>query len=260
MAQETYYDVLQVHETATAEEIKKAYISLVKQYHPDKAEGNEEKQELYNELLLKIMEAWDVLSNPEKKAAYDEDLRDTRKGGIIVPCREETRGKKMSGMTKKTGDIETEYPISLALAAYGKGKIPMRVAGEKVVVKVYPGVRRYRIEGKGVPSEDGRKRGDLYVNLKVLPEEGWELEEETNNLIYTMNIPSKIAEKGGKMPLLLLLKKIIKVSIPAGLKNGERFKPIEGKGLGVVSHKKRGDIVIVANIVEKRGLFGFRKS
>ena len=216
-------------------------------------------QDRYNELLLRIMEAWETLSDPEKKAVYDADLTAARKAGVVVEASEESRGKKMSGMSKCTGDIETEYPISLTLAAYGKGKLPLKVAGERVVVKVYPGVRRYRIEGKGVPAEGGKRRGDLYVNLKVLPEDGWELDEETNNLIHVMKIPAKIAATGGQMPLELLLKKMIKVSIPAGVKIGDRFKPIEGKGLGVVSHKKRGDIVIVAEVVEKKGLFNIFK-
>ena len=80
-------------------------------------------------------------------------------------------------MPVKGGDIETDYPISMAIAAYGKGKIPMKVAGERVVVKVYPGVRRYRIEGYGVPVEPGKPRGDLYVNLKVIPQENWEIDD-----------------------------------------------------------------------------------
>lgn len=259
MATETYYDILQVPETASAEEIKKSYISLVKQYHPDKAEGDESKQEKYNEILLRVMDAWEVLSDTEKKAAYDAELQAARKAGVVVESAESSRGKKMSGMGRKTGDIETEYPISLALAAYGKGKLPLKVAGERVVVKIYPGVRRYRIEGKGVPAEGGKRRGDLYVNLKVLPEEGWELDEETNDLIHVMKIPAKVAERGGQVPLELLMKRTVKITVPQGIKTGDRFKPCECKGLGVVSHRNRGDIVIVAEIAEKKGLFGFLK-
>ena len=74
-----------------------------------------------------------------------------------------------------------------------------------------------------------------------------------------MQIPAKVAEKGGQYPLQLLINRIIKVSIPAGVKTGDRFMPLEGKGLGVMSPKKRGNIVIVAEIVEKKGLFGFFK-
>lgn len=255
----TYYDALEVPAASSIDVVKKSYISLVKKYHPDKAEGDEAKQDEYNERLLKIMEAWEFLSDPEKKAEYDAELLEERKSGVAVESGSGVRGKKMSGMAKKSGDIETDYPISMALAAYGKGKIPMRVAGEHVAVKVYPGVRRYRIEGRGVPAEGGKSRGDLYVNLKVIPEERWEIDEKTNNLICRMQIPAKVAEKGGQYPLQLLINRVIKVSIPAGVKTGDRFMPIEGKGLGVMSPKKRGNIVIVAEIAEKKGLFGFFK-
>jgi len=258
MEGKNHYEILGVKTNATPEEIKKAYVSLVKQYHPDRAGENEEKKDEYNEKLLEIMNSYEVLSNPESKAAYDEEINVARSEGVVSES-ESTRGKKMSGMARKTGDIETDYPISLALAAYGKGKIPMRVAGEHVAVKVYPGIRRYRVEGKGVPGEGGKKRGDLYVNLKVIPEEGWEIDEETNNLIHTMDIPAKIAENGGQVNLELLLKKTIKITIPPNTKTGDRFIPPECRCLGVMSPKKKGGIVIVANVTESKGLFGLFK-
>ena len=253
MGEDSHYSVLGVSKDATAEEIKKAFVSLVKQFHPDRAGNDEAKKEEYNERLLKIMAAYEVLSNAEERKSYDADLA-AEAAGASAPAG--PRGRKMSGMAKKSGDIETDYPISLSLAAYGKGKIPMKVAGEHVAVKVYPGVRRYRVEGYGIPV-DGKPRGDLYVNLKIIPEENWEMDEATNNLIHKMSIPKKIAENGGQLPLELLFKKTIKITVPAGIKTGDRFAPPEGKGLGVMSPKKRGNIIIEADVVEKKGLFGF---
>ena len=253
MGEDSHYQVLGVGKDASFADIKKAYVSLVKQYHPDKAGDSEAKKEEYNERLLKIMAAYEVLSDDSARASYDAELSADKAG---IPAQAGPRGKKMSGMAKKSGDIETDYPISLALAAYGKGKIPMKVAGEHVAVKVYPGVRRYRVEGFGVPV-DGKPRGDLYVNLKIVPEENWEMDEATNNLIHTMTIPKKVAENGGQIPLELLFKKTIKITVPAGIKTGDRFTPTEGKGLGVMSPKKKGNIVIEAVVAEKKGLFGF---
>ncbi|HJJ41845.1 MAG TPA: DnaJ domain-containing protein [Methanocorpusculum sp.] len=248
---ETLYDVLGVSVSASAEEIKKAYSGLVKKYHPDRAADDKEKKDEYNELLLEIIDAYEILSNPEKRAAYDEEISkvddDEKKPAV-------SRGKKMSGMPSKSGDIEADFPISMGLAAYGRGKIsPFMVAGERIILKIYPGVRRYRLEGKGVPAENGRKRGDLYVNLKIIPEVDWEFDDSEKNLVHKMQIPKKIADNGGVIDLDLLIKKTIKITIPAGTKTGDRFIPKECRGLGVQSSKGKGDIIIAAEVAEKKG-------
>lgn len=246
----THYTTLEIPENATPEMIKKAYVALVKKYHPDRAGSNEAKQDEYNERLLKIMESYEILSDPKQREEYDKELSNIEEDIIS----QTPRGRKMSGMPMKGGDIETDYPISMAIAAYGKGKIPMKVAGERVVVKVYPGVRRYRIEGYGVPVS-GKPRGDLYVNLKVIPEENWEIDDTTNNLIHKLELTSKQAEKGGPIQIQLLFNKPLKITIPPGIKEGEQFLPPEGKGLGVMSPKKKGNLVIEPIITEKKGFF-----
>ena len=67
MEKRDYYEVLGVSKSATAEEIKKAYRKLAIQYHPDKNPGNKEAEEKFKEAA----EAYDVLSNPEKRKRYD---------------------------------------------------------------------------------------------------------------------------------------------------------------------------------------------
>ncbi|MCQ2282418.1 MAG: molecular chaperone DnaJ [Bacteroidales bacterium] len=68
MAKKDYYEVLGVGRNATADELKKAYRKLALQYHPDRNPGDKEAEEKFKEAA----EAYDVLSNPEKKAKYDQ--------------------------------------------------------------------------------------------------------------------------------------------------------------------------------------------
>lgn len=63
-----YYEVLGVERSASADEIKKAYRKAALKYHPDKNPGDKEAEEKFKEAA----EAYDVLSNPDKKARYDQ--------------------------------------------------------------------------------------------------------------------------------------------------------------------------------------------
>ena len=63
-----YYEVLGVAKNAEAAEIKKAYRKLALQYHPDRNPGDKEAEEKFKEAA----EAYDVLSNEEKRRRYDQ--------------------------------------------------------------------------------------------------------------------------------------------------------------------------------------------
>ncbi|MCQ2286025.1 MAG: molecular chaperone DnaJ [Bacteroidales bacterium] len=67
MDKRDYYEVLGVDKSAGADEIKKAYRKMAMKYHPDRNPGDKEAEEKFKEAA----EAYDVLSNPDKRARYD---------------------------------------------------------------------------------------------------------------------------------------------------------------------------------------------
>jgi molecular chaperone DnaJ len=68
MSKRDYYEILEVTKTATVEEIKKAYRKKAIQYHPDKNPGNKQAEENFKEAA----EAYEVLSDPDKRRRYDQ--------------------------------------------------------------------------------------------------------------------------------------------------------------------------------------------
>ena len=67
-----YYEILEVDKNASDEIIKVAYKALVKKYHPDLKEGTSKINA--EDKIKQINEAYDILSNPEKKYEYDQNL------------------------------------------------------------------------------------------------------------------------------------------------------------------------------------------
>jgi len=95
MSKRDYYEVLGVAKNASKDEIKKSYRKLALKYHPDRNQGDKEAEEKFKEAA----EAYDVLSNEDKKAKYDQYGHDGLRGGFS------SGGASMEDIFKNFGDI-----------------------------------------------------------------------------------------------------------------------------------------------------------
>ncbi len=93
-----YYEILGISKEATAEEIKRAYRALARQYHPDLNPGNKEAEEKFKQ----IGEAYDVLSDVDKRSHYEEYSRYWKQKGF----------KNWSNLNKKTRKTKAEAEYS----------------------------------------------------------------------------------------------------------------------------------------------------
>ena len=97
MAKRDYYDILGVSKSASDDELKKAYRKLAIKYHPDKNPDNTEAEEKFKEAA----EAYEVLSNAEKRAQYDRFGHEGMRGGFGG----QGGGMNMEDIFSQFGDI-----------------------------------------------------------------------------------------------------------------------------------------------------------
>ena len=107
MPQRDLYDILGVPRTATADEVKTAYRTLAKKYHPDRNAGDKAAEEKFKEVTA----AADVLTDPKRRSLYDEFGADSLRSGFDPAKAEQYRqwkshGAPQGGMPFDFGDFE----------------------------------------------------------------------------------------------------------------------------------------------------------
>lgn len=219
MSKQDYYNLLGVSRSATADEIKKAYRRLAMQLHPDKNQGNKSSEEKFKQ----VTEAYEVLSNDQKRAAYDKYGHAAAGGnGPFGAGGGPFGGGPFGGNSSdfsygrggSTGDPFQDIFGEVFGDLFGKG----------------------RTSGGGFSSRSKPAKGaDLRYTLNLTFEEAAQGCEKT---IHFVRVRNNAEEKATLI-----------VTVPAGVKQAQRLK-LRGEGDSGSHGGQSGDLYVVVNIQE----------
>lgn len=260
------YETLGVSESATSEEIKKAYRKLARKYHPDI-----NKDESAVEKFKEINAAYEVLSDKEKKAQYDQfgdqmfggqRFQDFARGqGANVDLDEILRqmfggggfgggfsSRQQGGFGGFGGvDLDTQARITIPfIVSILGGKHQVTANNQSFDIKIPAGIKSgetMRVRGKG--RSHGGQVGDLLLSVEVAA--STEYERRGDDLYKNFDIPLKTAWLGGKIEVVTPEKEV-SLKVPKNTKNGQKFR-LQGKGVADRKTALRGDLFLVANVI-----------
>jgi len=207
-----YYDVLGVQRGASEAEVKKAFRKLARELHPDVNAHDPEAEEKFKQAA----EAYEVLSDPERRQVYDRFGQEGLRGGGFQPgagfgSLEDLLGAVFGGAfgfevrrgPMRGQDLVHAVEISAIQAMLGATvRIPSH-EGEREV-ELPPGVQhgaQFGLRGHGLPGANGGPPGDLRVVVHVLvptdlSEEQRELAEKLEESLEPHNLRSQRDDDG----------------------------------------------------------------
>jgi DnaJ-class molecular chaperone len=271
MATQTPYEVLGVKPDATAEEIRKAYRKLAKQFHPDLNPGKPAAEARFKA----VSAAHDILSDPEKRARYDRgeidesgaerprysyrphaegaqgwkyqpegemdvgDLDDLfemfGRGGQRGGARGRTRGGRGGeGFSMPGPDRHYSLTIDFVTAATG-GKQRLALSPDEWLdLTIPPGIEEgqiLRLKGKGGPGFGGGAAGDALIEVHIAPHPFFRREGDDIHLELPVSLSEAVL--GARVPVPTVTGPVT-MAIPKGSDTGARLR-LRGRGI----HRKR---------------------
>ena len=272
-----YYKILGVPKDADAATIKKAYRKLAKDLHPDANAGDKKIEEKFKA----VSEAYDVVSDPKRRAEYDEAQRYGASGPMGGARRspgspggfQGGRGQNVEDLfgggdlsdifgglfggggrqrgPRKGADLETSVTISFEDSIHGV-TMPLRLSTGNISARIPAGVKndqRIRLKGKGQAGEPGAPAGDLFINVAVSPHQVFG--RDGDNLTVIVPIRFDEAVNGADIKVPVLDGPAVTIRIPAGTKTGAKFR---ARGKGVVRPEKSGDLIVSVDIAVPKDL------
>ena len=266
------YTILGVKKSDTDAVIKKQYRKLSKELHPDATKGDKKLEERFKE----VSEAYEVLSDPKKRAEYNE-MRDLYKSGGMRGGAGGMGGGTQGGYQDFFGggdpqdifstlfgggrrgpsrgaDLQTEATISFRDSIFGS-EINLRLDRETISTRIPAGVKdgsKIKLKGRGSPGAAGP--GDLFVIIHVTKHPVFTRDEE--NLLMTLPVTFAEASLGADIVVPTIDGEEVKVRLAPGTQNG---KTLRVKGRGITRNHKTGDLLITIDVVVPQRVDGKAK-
>jgi len=248
MSKRDYYDVLGLDRKSSDDDIKKAYRKLAMKYHPDRNAGDGQKEA--EEKFKEAKEAYETLSDPNKKAAYDNYGHDAPDGSNF-------RGSYHGMDSKEFQDIFSQiFGAQHGFGGFTQAKRQTIHSVGLTLEQAYSGLTA-QIDGANVQIPAGTRDGTrFYVAEKlyqvhVRPHN--KFKRSNNELLVDVVIDSVEAMLGVEAFLEHLDGVKLQFTIPAGIQHGQIVK-LNGKGMKDPETDKSGDLMIRISITIPKSL------